>query len=173
MYSRAYAIGPKVNPLLNASPFHSCETWLLPYARTLHMPRYQGDPLGDARNDGQVPNYKDEGARREEPEKGYRTPTSGQAPDIRPLPQARTSGTSPEIRRPSQNVQKLDLASPDIRPSARTSGASGKPRHPARRPDIRPLLPTCSVSGPKAHVPLRPLDYIYSPSTYLLGLAKD
>ena len=63
--------------------------------------------------------------------KCYRARTSGQAPDIRPLPQARIFGTSPEIRRPSQNVQKLDLASPDIRPSARTSGVSGKPGHPA------------------------------------------
>ena len=37
MYTRAYAFGPKVNPLLNASPFYSCETWLLPHAKTLHV----------------------------------------------------------------------------------------------------------------------------------------
>ena len=133
MYTRAYSIGPKVNPLLNASPFHSCETWLLPNARTLHMPRYQGDPLGDARNDGQVPKYKDEGARREEPEKGYRTRTSGQTPDIRPLPQARTSGPSPEIRRPSQNA-------PEAEPR--------QPGHPARDPDIR-LFVSRRTSGPQ------------------------
>ena len=148
MYTRAYAIGPKVNPLLNASPFHSCETWSLPNARTLHMPRYQGDPLGDARNDGQVPKYKDEGARREEPEKGYRTRTSGPGPDIRPLPQARTSGTSPEIRRPSQKAPEAEPRQPghpalpeppDIWPPARTSG---------------PCLRT--VKGPKPMYPFAP-----------------
>ena len=145
-----YAIGHKVNPFLNASPFHLCETWLLPNARTLRMPRYQGDPLGDARNDVQVPKYKDEGARREEPEKGYRPRTSGHSHKPGHPAPARKSGTHHRTSR--------SWISP-----ARTSGVLGKPRHPACRPDIRPLLPACSVSGPKAHVPLCPLDYIYSP----------
>ena len=188
------------------------------------MPRYQGDPLGDARNDGQVPKYKDEGARREEPEKVYRPRTSGpgpdirplkmsttaaaqqpkcyRAPDIRPLPQARTSGTSPEIRRPSQKTPEAEPSQPghpapgpDIRPvasrrtsgpapgnpaphhrswtlpartsgpSARTSGVSGRPGHPARRPDIRPPSACVQRIWAEAHVPLRPLDYIYSPTS--------
>ena len=146
---QTYAIGHKVNPFLNASPFRSCETWLLPNARTLHMPRYQGDPLGDARNDGQVPKYKDEGARREEPEKGYRTRTSGPGPDIRPLPQAWTSGTSPKIRRPSQKTPEAEPSQPghparreppDIRPSSRKSGAPSQKLDPAS-PDIRPQRP--------------------------------
>ena len=149
MYTRTYAFGPKVNPLLNASPFHSCETWLLPNARTLHMPRYQGDPLGDARNDGQVPKYKDEGARREEPEKGYRTRTSGPSRKPGHPAPARKSGAHHRTARSW------------IKP-ARKSGPS--PAHPAS-----PACMQCIRA--EAHVPLRPLDYIYSPSTYVLGLA--
>ena len=38
----------------------------------------------------------------------------------------------------------------------------------------RPALPACvQCFWAEAHVPLRPLDYIYFPSTYVLGLAKD
>lgn len=37
---RAYAIGHKVNPLLNDSPFHSSETWLLPMSGILCVIRY-------------------------------------------------------------------------------------------------------------------------------------
>ena len=59
------------------------------------MPRYQGDPLGDARNDGQVPKYKDEGERQEEPEKGYRTWTSDPGLDIRPLKMSTTAAAQP------------------------------------------------------------------------------
>ena len=62
-----------------------------------------------------------------------------QGPDIRPLPQARTSGTSPEIRRPSQNAPEAERFSPDIRPEARTSGSSRAAGHPAPSPDIRHL----------------------------------
>ena len=94
------------------------------------------------------------------------------SPDIRP--EARTSGSSraaghpassPEIRAPPfQRATRLDPDSLDIRP---------------QRPDIR-RLGKARTSGPPAcvqriwavaHVPLRPLDYIYSPSTYILGLA--
>ena len=199
------------------------------------MPRYQGDPLGDARNDGQVPKYKDEGARREEPEKGYRTRTSGPSPDIRPLkmsttaaaqpskcyrartsgPMPRTSGSSrspenpascPDIRprlsrehRTPPHQPRHSAPSPDIRlhptqrapvsaksartsgpsqvagnpaphhrswtlpartsgPSARTSGVSGRPGHPAPSACVQRIWA-------EAHVPLRPLDYIYSPTS--------
>jgi hypothetical protein len=80
MRPQAYAIGHKVNLLLDASPFQSCETWLLPHAKTLHVLRYQEDPLGDAQDHGQVPKYMDEGARRKEPEKVPRPRTSGPWP---------------------------------------------------------------------------------------------
>jgi hypothetical protein len=87
-----------------------------------------------------------------------------QAPDIRPLEHLlqqqqlgrpaigpghpagpRTSGPrAPKIRRlhrtsgaPSQNLQKLNHVSPDIRPTAQTSGSSRAAGHPAPFPDIR------------------------------------
>ena len=158
MYTRAYAFGPKVNPLLNASPFHSCETWLLPNARTLHMPRYQGDPLGDARNDGQVPKYKDEGARREEPEKGYRTRTSGPSRKPGHPAPARISGAH------HRRDPKLNHISPDIRPEARTSGSSRAAGHPAPQPGhptlpiqrLQKFAPPARTSGPQPGHPAPP-----------------
>ena len=84
---------------------------------------------------------------------------------------AQTSGNQPgHLARPEP---------PDIRPPARKSG----PRHsreqqgwtlPARTsgPSARTSAPPTCVQRvwAVAHVPLRPLDYIYSPSTYVLGL---
>ena len=160
MYTRAYAFGPKVNPLLNASPFHSCETWLLPNARTLHMPRYQGDPLGDARNDGQVPKYKDVGARREEPEKGYRSRTSGPGPDIRPRPGHPAPPASPDIRHQPGNPAPITEAGP-----CQPGHPAPAPGHPASRegPDIRPVARTSGPSCLRAVYPGRKPMYTFAP----------
>ena len=100
-----------------------------------------------------------------------------QGPDIRRP--ARTSGPSPDIRpearKSGATLQNLQKPTPPARtsgPTARTSGVPGMPGCLARRPDVRLPLPARS-NGPKPMYPLALLDYIYSSSTYVLGLAKD
>ena len=55
MRPRLCAIGHKVNPFLNASPFHSRETWLLLQARTLCILRYTRGNHGEPKEQGQSP----------------------------------------------------------------------------------------------------------------------
>ena len=87
-----------------------------------------------------------------------------QGPDIRPGPGHPAPRDSPEIRRqPGHMAPHHRMSRSWIKP-AQTSGPA--PGHPAS-----PACVQCVRA--EAHVPLRPLDYIYSPSTYVLGLAKD
>jgi hypothetical protein len=79
---QAYAIGHKVNPLLNASPFHSCETWLLPNARTLLVLRNRGDDHGVARGIRQVHTEAERGLPKVESPQSYSGRTSGRSLDI-------------------------------------------------------------------------------------------
>src|SRR4051812_42893927 len=79
MYTRAYAIGPKVNAFLHASPFHSYETWLLPNAKTLHVLRNQGDDHGDARGIRQVHTEADQEVPQVESPRSYSGRTSGRS----------------------------------------------------------------------------------------------
>ena len=101
-----------------------------------------------------------------------------QAPDIRRQP--RTSSASPSPghpprRRKSGTLQiesnKVSSSSPDIRPVSPDIRLSVKPQTSGPSPGrlTSPAYVQCIRS--KAHVPLHPLDYIYSPSTYVLGLA--
>ena len=148
-----YAIGHKVNPFLNASPFHLCETWLLPNAKTLCMIRNQGNNHGDARSIGQVHTEADQEVpqvesprsysgrtsgrspdiRRHQPEEDQRETearrvysgrTSGRPPDIRRPVTGRTSGAYPEIRRMPSREQKNQPLHPGHLAEARTSGPS-------------------------------------------------
>ena len=59
--ARTRAFETEVTSLLALLPYESCETWLLPHAKTLHVLRYQEDPLEDAWINRQVPKYMDEG----------------------------------------------------------------------------------------------------------------
>jgi hypothetical protein len=102
-----------------------------------------------------------------------------QAPDIRRQP--RTSGASGHPGHPARSPEIRRPLSREHRGRPRQPGhPAPQPGHPDPRkgPDIRPDART---SGPpacvqciwaEAHVPLRPLDYIYFPSTYILGLAN-
>src|SRR3990170_739632 len=112
-------------------------------------------------------------------------------PDIRPLEQphqqqpSRPSLQGPDIRRPARTSGPIPDIRPEARksgathqnlqkppPSARTSGLSRSPGHPARRPDIRLRLSAHS-KGPKPMYLFAPRDYIYSIPFLFLGLAKD
>ena len=83
MRPQAYAIGHKVKPLQHASAFHSCETWLLPNAKTLCMLRNRGDNHGDARSIGQVHTEADQEVPQVELPRSYSGRTSGRSQDIR------------------------------------------------------------------------------------------
>ena len=171
-----YAIGPKVNSLFFESSLSACKTWLLLQARTLCILRYTRGDHGEPKDQGQACAEAKEGEGRRD--SCYRPRTSGPSPDIRPDP--RKSGAH-HRRHP-----KLNQVSPDIRPvasrrtsgpapgnpvphhrswtlpartsgpNARTSGVSGRPGHPARRPNIRPPLPACSAFGPRPMYPFVP-----------------
>ena len=53
MYTRAYAIGHKVNSLLSESSLSSCKTWMLLQARTLCILRYTRGDQGEPKDQGQ------------------------------------------------------------------------------------------------------------------------
>ena len=114
MYTRAYAIGPKVNSLLSESSLSACKTWMLLQARTLCILRYTRGDHGEPKDQGQVCAGAKEGEGRRD--SCYRPRTSGPSPDIRPDP--RKSGAH------HRTHPKLNPVSPDIRPEARTSGSS-------------------------------------------------
>ena len=176
---RAYAIGHKVNPLLNASPFHSCETWLLPNAKTLCMLRNRGDNHGDARSIGQVHTEADQEVPQVESPRSYSGRTSGRSPDIRrhqpeedqretearrlysgrtsgaprraghPAPARKSGARYPESRRIGHSSPDIRPASPDIRHLAKARTSGPTPGHPAP-------LPACSASGPRPMYPFVP-----------------
>ena len=176
MYTRAYAIGPKVNSLLSESSISACKTWMLLQARTLFILRYTRGDHGEPKDQGQACAKAKEGEGRRD--SCYRPRTSGPSPDIRPDP--RKSGAhhrrhpklnqvSPDIRpvasrrtsgpapgNPAPHHRSWTLPARTSGPSVRTFGVSGRPGHPARRPDIRPPLPVCSTSGPRPMYPFVP-----------------
>ena len=121
-----------------------------------------------ARTSGPTPGYP--APITERPEAEPRQPGHpARGPDIRLFPSRRTSGPQPGHPDPAYpESSEAGHSSPDTRPAspdirhlakARTSGTSRRPGHPARRPDIWTSVPLC------------PIDYIYFPSTYVLGLA--
>ena len=127
MYTRAYAIGPKVNSLLSESSLSACKTWMLLQARTLFILRYTRGDHGEPKDQGQACVEAKEGEGRRD--SCYRPRTSGPIPDIRPDP--RKSGAH-HRRHPKLNQVSPDIRppGPDIRPvaSRRTSGpAPGNP----------------------------------------------
>jgi hypothetical protein len=149
----ARALETEVTSLLNELPYDLCKTWLLPHSGMLCVLRYQEDPLGEARNNGQDGKYTDEEAREEEVLLDISSRTSGLRPG-HPAPGAynninrsaannspgpghparrpRTSGPRSEIRRLSTEAnRRMDT-------SAWTSGRPAG--HPAlcEPPDIRP-----------------------------------
>ena len=135
MYTRAYAIGPKVNSLLSESSFSACKTWMLLQARTLFILRYTRGDHGEPKDQGQACAEAKEGEGRRD--SCYRSQTSGPSPDIRTSPDIR-----PDPRKSGTHHRrhpKLNLVSPDIRPEAWTSGSSRAAGHPAPSPDIRHL----------------------------------
>jgi hypothetical protein len=111
-----------------------------------------------------------------------------QDPDIRPLehlPQQPPSrqvptgpghpakpgnlASGPEIRRPQYRDHQDDAwPARTSGPRTRTSGVSGRPGHPARRPDVRPPLSThsvrargpCTPSPPRLYILLLPLSRV-------------
>ena len=154
MYTRAYAIGPKVNSLLSESSLSACKTWMVLQARTLFILRYTRGDHGEPKDQGQACAEAKEGEGRRH--SCYRPQTSGPSPDIRPDP--RISGLH----------HKMHLeAPPTARTSGhmpRTSGSSRKPGNPAPSPDIRPRLssdyrsfaPPARTSGPQPGHPAPP-----------------
>ena len=148
MRPRLCAIGHKVNPFLNASPFHSRETWLLLQARTLCILRYTRGNHGEPKEQGQ--------ACAEAWKRRRKKSQLLQAPDIRPQPghPPHQTANRPPSKKPSVAHTPApgcpaSHEGPDIRPDARTSGP-----------------PACvQLIRAESHVPLRPLDYIYSPTS--------
>ena len=115
MYTRAYAIGPKVNSLLSESSLSACKTWMLLQARTLCILRYTRGDHGEPKDQGQVCAGPKEGEGRRA--SCYRPRTSGPSPDIRTPPvQRATAGHPGQPRHPARHE------APDIRP---------QPGHPA------------------------------------------
>ena len=160
-----YAIGHKVNPFLNASPFHLCETWLLPNAKTRRVLRNRGDDHGDARSIGQVHTEADQEVPQVESPRSYSGRTSGRSPDIRRhqpeedqretearrLYNGRTSGRPPDIRRPATG--RTSGACPEIRRtlSREQKNRPLQPGHAAQGPDIR-LFVSRRTSGPSPDI---------------------
>ena len=54
MYTRSYAIGPKVNSLLSESSLSACKTWMLLQAWTLFILRYTRGDHGEPKDQGQA-----------------------------------------------------------------------------------------------------------------------
>jgi hypothetical protein len=117
--ARARALETEVTSLLNELPYESCETWLLPQTEMLCVLRYLEDPLGDAREDGQVYKFTDEEEQRKEPEKspgpGHPAPGPGH-----PAPGSVISSKEPAARSTGPGHP---ASGPEIRPSSRISGA--------------------------------------------------
>ena len=138
MRLRLCAIGHKVNPFLNASPFHSRETWFLLQARTVCILRYTRGDHGEPKDQGQACTEVKEGEGRRA--SCYSGQTSGPS---------WTSGPSPG--NPASAIQRA----PQRSSAARTSGHH--PGHPARpeAPDIRLRLSAHSEG-------LKPM-YLFAP----------
>ena len=109
MYSQACTFGPKVNSLLFESSLSACKTWMLLQVRTLCILRYTRGDHGEPKDQGQVCAGVNEGEGRRVG--FYNGWTSGRSPDIRSSPDIR-----PDTRKSGAPSQKLDPASPDIRP---------------------------------------------------------
>ena len=124
--ARARALETEVTSLLNELPYDSCETWSLPHSEMLCVLRYQEDPLGEARNNGQVGKFTDEEAQQEEVLLSISSRTSGIQPG-HPAPGGYNS--SPR----SAADKSLGPGHPACRP--RTSGPL---------PEIRPSCPECN-----------------------------
>jgi hypothetical protein len=143
--ARARALETEVTSLLNELPYESCETWLLPQTEMLCVLRYLEDPLGDAREDGQVYKFTDEEERRKErkePEKspGPRHPAPGPG---HPAPGSVISSKEQATRSTGPGHP---ATIPDIRPPARKSGLlPGYPAPPSSEPEKWP--PTARTSG--------------------------
>ena len=173
--ARARALENEVTSFLSDITYDPLETWLLPKSDMLCMIRCQEEPPEDAREDGQAAKFTDEENQRKRASSPSRPRTSGpwsnhssSSPDTQAY-RARTSGPSPEIRPKArtsgatlQNIQKFC-------PPTRTSGP--QPRHPAspEAPDISPVArtsghPCLRTVRAEARVPLRP------PRLYILLL---
>jgi hypothetical protein len=113
--ARARALETEVTSLLNELPYESCETWLLPQTEMLCVLRYLEDPLGDAREDGQVSKFTDEEEQRKERKEPKKSPGPGH-----PAP-------GPGHLAPGSVISSKE-------PAARSTG----PGHPATSPDNRP-----------------------------------
>ena len=131
--ARARALENEVTSLLTELPYDACETWMLPHSETLCVLRYQEDPLGEARTNGQVGKFMDETDQRRRSPEVYRARTSG------PKPRHPAPGSYSSSKR--QSAQEATGAGhpaggPDIRPDPRTSD---QPDIRPGSPDIRPL----------------------------------
>ena len=174
MRPRLCAIGHKVNLFLNASPFHSCETWLLLEGRTLCILRYTRGDHGEPKDQGQACAEAKEGEGRSA--SSYSNRASGRTPG-HPAPR-----DSPDIRPQPGHLAPHHRTSRRWTSPARTSGQ--RPGHPALRepPDIRPAARTsgtclCAENGPRAHVspshlPLRGLALYILPHLILVRFSK-
>ena len=147
MYTQTNAFGPKVNSLLSKSS--------LPYVR--HGCYFKRGPCaysGTPEESKESPRTKAKRAweRRKEKEEESAATAAGHPAMARTSGPSRAAGHParvPEIRTPPNPRATRPT------PPARTSGPL--PGHPA--------FPACvQCIWAKAHVPLRPLDYIYSPS---------
>lgn len=94
--ARVRALETEVTSFLSDIPYDPLETWLLPKSGILCMIRYQEDPPGDAREDGQVPKFMDEENQRKESRAASRTHTSGHDPG-HPPPGASTTTTAKHV----------------------------------------------------------------------------
>ena len=83
--AQARVLENEVTSFLSDITYDPLETWLLPKSEMLCMIRYQEDPLGDAREDGQVPKFTDEENQWKESRVASRPGHPAMTPDIRPL----------------------------------------------------------------------------------------
>jgi hypothetical protein len=128
--ARARAIETEVTSILNDIPYDQHVTWLLPQSGMLCVLRYQQDPLGEARNNGQDPKYTEEEDRQEELLLSYSSRTSGLWPG-HPAPGHLTN---------SAKIAADKYQDPDIRPLPGFPARSNRTWLEAR-PDIRPRAP--------------------------------
>ena len=90
---------------------------------------------------------------------GY-TARRQEGPDVRAFPRRRMSGRWGRMS--GLAGSSFCDGAPDFRELGRMSGLGARMSRLQEEPDARG---GDRISGLKAHVPLRPLDYIYSPST--------